>query len=382
MAFAEASRNQRSHSPASKDYNSHLPASTRIIRFAPAYNDRDRPMRTDDFDYDLPSDLIAQNPVEHRAHSRLLVLDRHSGRIRHSRFDCLGSFLQPGDLLVANRTRVIPARLAARRASGGAVELLLLRMVRESVWETMARPGRKLRPGEVLSVDGSALRAVPEQRQPDGNWTVRFEGAQDVAAAVRAAGRLALPPYIRDSTSPDSRYQTVYADRDGSIAAPTAGLHFTHELLKELKRVGITAEYITLHVGPGTFKPVTADDVEDHRMHAEWGEVPAATAGAINTARSAGGRIIAVGTTTTRLLESAWSEGLAIPFQGETDRFIVPGYRFRVIEGLITNFHLPRSTLLMLVSAFAGRDNVLHAYREAIRERYRFYSFGDAMLII
>jgi S-adenosylmethionine:tRNA ribosyltransferase-isomerase len=339
-------------------------------------------MRTDDFDYNLPADLIAQEPAAERSESRLLVMHRSSGRIEHSTFWCLGTYLRPGDLLVANRTRVVPARLHARRASGGAVELLLLRHAGDNVWETMARPGRKLRPGERLSVERSPLTATPVARQVDGNWMVRFDGPTDVASAVRDAGELALPPYIRHSSAPESRYQTVYGDRDGSIAAPTAGLHFTPPLLDELQSSGIGVEFVTLHVGPGTFKPVTVQTVEEHHMHAEWGEVPETTAAAINRCRARGGRIVAVGTTTTRLLESAWDGDVVAQFRGETDKFIYPGYTFNAIDGLITNFHLPRSTLLMLVSAFAGREAILHAYDEAIGARYRFYSFGDAMLII
>lgn len=339
-------------------------------------------MRTDDFDYELPPELIAQDPAPERAQSRLLVLRRAGGEIEHSRFACLGTFLEPGDILVANRTRVIPARLYARRPGGGAVELLLLREIERNVWEAMARPGRKLKVGEPLTVDGAPLTAVPALRQPDGTWLLRLGGAADPTDLIRRAGHLPLPPYIRQTSAPDARYQTVYADRDGSIAAPTAGLHFTPELLDELRGLGIETEFITLHVGPGTFKPVNVAMVEEHRMHAEWGEVTESTAAAINRARESGGRVVAVGTTTTRLLESAWDgKGLA-SFRGETDRFIYPGYAFRAIDGLITNFHLPRSTLLMLVSALAGRETVLRAYGEAIRARYRFYSFGDAMLIL
>jgi S-adenosylmethionine:tRNA ribosyltransferase-isomerase len=339
-------------------------------------------MRTDDFDYELPPDLIAQDPAQERSHSRLLVLHRSSGAIEHTRFDGIGAYLQRGDILVANRTRVVPARLFAQRRSGGRVELLLLRQIADDTWQAMVRPGRKLRPGEPLTVVNSALTAAPLERDVEGSWTVRFTGSDDIAGEVRAAGRLPLPPYIRHSTAPDARYQTVYADREGSIAAPTAGLHFTAELLGALQEGGVGIEYVTLHVGVGTFKPVTADRIEDHRMHAEWGEVPRPVAESVNRARAAGGRVVAVGTTTTRLLESAWGGTGVQPFEGETDSFIYPGYQFRAIDALITNFHLPRSTLLMLVSAFAGREHVLHAYREAIRHRYRFYSYGDVMLVI
>jgi S-adenosylmethionine:tRNA ribosyltransferase-isomerase len=262
------------------------------------------------------------------------------------------------------------------------VELLLLGRRDGRVWEAMARPGRKLRPGEPIEIDGADLCAEPLERNGDGTWIVRFDGPGDVDASLRAAGEVPLPPYIRDSRAPEDRYQTVYADREGSVAAPTAGLHFSQLLLQHLTESGIGMELVTLHVGAGTFKPVTVDRIEDHRMHAEWGEVPPRTAEVVNETRRAGGRVIAVGTTTTRLLESAWTGTAVEPFTGETDRFIYPGYQFGVIDGLVTNFHLPRSTLLMLVSAFAGRENVLRAYRVAVEEQYRFFSFGDAMLII
>lgn len=339
-------------------------------------------MRTDDFDYALPPELIAQEPAPERSQSRLLVLDRHSGTIEHARFADLGRFLRRGDLLVANRTRVIRARLHGRRRTGGSVELLLLGRRDGPVWEVMARPGRKLRPGEPIEIDGADLCAEPVERNGDGTWTVRFDGPGDVDASLRAAGEVPLPPYIRGSRAPEDRYQTVYADREGSVAAPTAGLHFSQPLLQHLTESGIGMEMVTLHVGAGTFKPVTADRIEDHRMHAEWGEVTPRTAAAVNETRRSGGRVIGVGTTTTRLLESAWTGTALEPFTGETDRFIYPGYQFGVIDGLVTNFHLPRSTLLMLVSAFAGRENVLRAYGVAVEERYRFFSFGDAMLII
>jgi S-adenosylmethionine:tRNA ribosyltransferase-isomerase len=246
----------------------------------------------------------------------------------------------------------------------------------------MARPSRKVRAGAHLAVPGSPIVAIPLSSAGDGRWVVRFQGADDLEPALRRHASLALPPYIRAGPTSDDRYQTVYADQEGSIAAPTAGLHFTERLLDELAACGVERAFVTLHVGPGTFKPVTAESVGEHHMEAEWGEVPASVANRINGARAAGGRIVAVGTTTTRLLESAVDEGRVRPFSGETDRFIYPGYRFRAIDALITNFHLPRSTLLMLVSALAGRELVLEAYREAVRRGYRFYSFGDAMLIL
>ncbi|HZU12831.1 MAG TPA: tRNA preQ1(34) S-adenosylmethionine ribosyltransferase-isomerase QueA [Chloroflexota bacterium] len=339
-------------------------------------------MRTDDFDYQLPPDLIAQEPAAERSHSRLMVVNRAERTISHDRFDRIGDYLRPGDLLVANRTRVIPARLAARRETGGHVELLLLKDRGSHVWEAMARPSRKLSTGQTLSIAGAPVQAQLVASLGEGQWLVCFSGDGDIGSALRQAGALPLPPYITNPNAPVDRYQTVYADRDGSVAAPTAGLHFTPELLDSLRARGIGVEFVTLHVGPGTFKPVTAERVEEHRMHAEWGDVPAEVADAVNRTREGGGRTIAVGTTSTRLLETARDGARAVQFQGDTDRFIYPGYRFGVVDGLVTNFHLPRSTLLMLVSALAGRDLIRHAYDEAVRCRYRFYSFGDAMLIL
>lgn len=339
-------------------------------------------MRTADFDYTLPPELIAQAPAAERSASRLMVVNRADDTIRHDRFDRIGTYLRPGDLLVANRTRVIPARLAATRETGGHVEILLLRERGGGEWEAMARPSRKIAPGQTLAVGGSSLQVRVIAELGAGEWVMCFEGAGNVAAQLRAAGTVPLPPYIRNPNAPLDRYQTVYADRDGSVAAPTAGLHFTPALLDSLRGGGVGVEFITLHVGPGTFKPVTAERIEEHRMHAEWGEVPAVVADAVNRTRRAGGRVVAVGTTTTRLLETARQGTVSVPFQGETDRFIYPGYDFGIIGGLVTNFHLPRSTLLMLVSALAGRDLISRAYDEAVRARYRFYSFGDAMLIL
>jgi S-adenosylmethionine:tRNA ribosyltransferase-isomerase len=262
------------------------------------------------------------------------------------------------------------------------VELLLTRPHAPDRWTALARPSRRLHAGDRLRCGDDGLRAEVVAPSGPGEWLVRFEGPADVAAAIRAAGRLPLPPYIGATSAPPERYQTVYADRDGSVAAPTAGLHFTPELLARLSAAGVAMHYVTLHVGPGTFRPVTAERVEEHQMDAEWGEVPEAVAAAVSDTRACGGRVVAVGTTTTRLLESAWVSGRVQPFRGDTTRFIYPGYRFQAIDALITNFHLPRSTLLMLVSAFAGRERVLKAYGEAIARSYRFYSFGDAMLIL
>lgn len=339
-------------------------------------------LRTDDFDYHLPPGLIAQEPLPQRGMSRLLVLYRGSGRIVHDRFSNLPAYLRRGDVLVANRSKVLPARVWANKKTGGAVELLLLQPAGEARWLTLARPSRKLRPGASLKVRGEALEAILEEHRAEGQWVVRFVGDGDVASRLRRAGTIPLPPYIHNEHIALDRYQTVYADREGSVAAPTAGLHFSPSILRELSKQGVGIEHITLHIGLGTFRPVTVDRVEQHRMHPEWGEVPAETAAAIEKARRAGGRVVAVGTTSTRLLESACEDGELRAFTGMTDRFIYPGYTFRAVDALLTNFHLPRSTLLMLVSAFAGRDTVLAAYQEAIREGYRFYSFGDAMLIL
>ena len=339
-------------------------------------------LRTDQFDYDLPIELIAQQPSPSRDGSRLLVVDRRTERFAHRHFYDLPQYLQMGDVLVANRSRVLPARLLAHRESGGAVELLLLHSTAGADWIVLARPSRKLRAGMTLSIDGSRLEAILRAPEGDGRWSVTFRGEGDIAAQLREAGTLALPPYIRTTTAPLDRYQTIYADREGSIAAPTAGLHFTPLMLDTLRQRGISLRFVTLHVGIGTFKPITTERVQDHHMHAEWGEVDAPTAVAVNDARAAGGRVFAVGTTTTRILESAFADEALQPLSGETNRFIYPGYHFQAIDCLITNFHLPRSTLLMLVSAFAGRELILEAYREAVLQKYRFYSFGDAMLIL
>ncbi len=339
-------------------------------------------LRTSDFDYPLPQELIAQTPAERRELSRLMVIERAHGTIVHQRFADIGRHLAPGDLLIANRSRVIPARLRVRRETGGAVELLLLRQLAPERWLALARPSRKLRPGMRLTIEESGMTAQLFDQRAEGQWVVQFDGAGDIRAEIERVGEIPLPPYIRNETAPRDRYQTVYADRDGSIAAPTAGLHLSESLLDELRGSGVRIEFITLHVGLGTFRPVTVERIADHHMDAEWGEVPEQVVEAIASTRDGGGRVVAVGTTTTRLLETAAESGTVQPFRGETAHFIYPGYAFRVIDGLVTNFHLPRSTLLMLVSAFAGRDLILQAYQEAIDERYRFYSFGDAMLIL
>ncbi len=339
-------------------------------------------LRTDQFDYDLPGELIAQQPTPRRDGSRLLVIDRRTETFTHRHFYDLPEYLQMGDVLVANRSRVRPARLLAHRETGGAVELLLLNSTSDHDWIALARPSRKLRPGMTLNIDGSRLEAVLRAPEGDGRWSVTFQGEGDIATQLREAATLALPPYIRATTAPLDRYQTIYADREGSIAAPTAGLHFSPLMLDALRQRGIYLQFVTLHVGIGTFKPITAGRVQDHHMHPEWGEVDASTAAVVNDARAVGGRVFAVGTTTTRILESAFADGGLQPLSGETTRFMYPGYHFQAIDCLITNFHLPRSTLLMLVSAFAGRELILEAYREAVLRKYRFFSFGDAMLIL
>lgn len=351
-------------------------------------------MRVDAFDYELPDELIAQAPCEPRDASRLLMLPRGAGAPVHRAFRDLPSFLRAGDVLVVNDTRVMPARLQGWRAGGGAAEVLLLRPAGDGRWHALVRPAGRLGPGRRIMFgeegpDGPPLAAVVEDRLPEGEALVRFEapgGAEATAALLRGLGRTPLPPYIKGELSDPERYQTVYGRAEGSVAAPTAGLHFTPAILAAVAAAGVTIATVTLHVGPGTFRPVRAERVEEHRMHAEYYSVPPATAGAVAAVRARGGRVIAVGTTAARTLEAAAlaaGDG-APPAAGEgwTDLFIHAGYRFRVVDGLLTNFHLPCSTLLMLVCAFAGRERVLAAYAEAVRQRYRFYSFGDAMLIM
>ena len=349
-------------------------------------------MKLAEFDYELPPDSVAQWPGTRRDGSRLLVLDRDDGSIEHRRFFELDRLLDPGDLLVLNDTRVVPARLGARKASGGHVELLLLQPQvaaqpadgPEQTWRALLRVSRAPRPGSELTLDGG-LSAVVEGRDDDV-WLLRIRG--DVHRALERHGRMPLPPYIRrsdeqrvDETLDRERYQTVYASRPGAVAAPTAGLHFTPELLERLQRRGVRTATLTLHVGPGTFQPVRSEEVEGHRMHEEWCELPAATARAVSEVRRSGGRVVAVGTTVVRTLESRVDEaGSLAPGAARCGLFIYPGFRFRAVDALLTNFHLPRSTLIMLTAAFAGRDRLLAAYREALDQGYRFYSYGDAML--
>lgn len=343
------------------------------------------PLAMSDYDYDLPPELIAQTPIEPRDASRLMVVDSPSGRISHHHFRDIGAFLDPGDLLVLNDTRVIPARLHGRRPSGGLVEFLLLRRLADGSWEAMGRPGRRLRPGSTVSLFDSAGAATEQQvevagRLDDGLLSIRLPA--EVEADLDRFGEMPLPPYIGERLDDPERYQTVYAVRTGSAAAPTAGLHFTQRLLDELSRQGVRIARITLHVGLGTFLPVKVEDARQHHMHREWYHVDAATLAAIRETERAGRRVVAVGTTSCRTLESLGA-GVALDHDVTdwTDLFITPEHRWRLVDALVTNFHLPRSTLLLLVSGLAGRDLIMRAYAEAIHEGYRFFSFGDAMLI-
>ncbi|HYU17812.1 MAG TPA: tRNA preQ1(34) S-adenosylmethionine ribosyltransferase-isomerase QueA [Chloroflexota bacterium] len=343
------------------------------------------PLATELYSYELPPELIAQAPAEPRDGSRLLVLDRASGSIVHSRFRDLADWLRAGDLLVLNRSRVVPARVLGRRlADGGAAELLLLRRRAPGLWETLVRPGRRLKPGARISL-GDGLIAEVLSYTPGGGRLVVLQGADDPDAAVLRAGTVPLPPYIRDWDGDPERYQTVYGDMPGSAAAPTAGLHFTPDLLERLRAASVSVAFVTLHVGLDTFRPVRSESLTQHEIHAEECTVAPETIRAVQAARSAGGKVVAVGTSTVRALETALAyQGTgqaASGWSGATSLYILPGHRFRAVDVLITNFHVPRSTLLALVSAFAGRALVLAAYREAIAHRYRFLSFGDAMLV-
>lgn len=340
-------------------------------------------MHLKDFDYSLPPELIAQEPLENREQSRLLVLDRRSGQAVHRRFTDLGEYLQPGDVLVSNNTRVIPARLYGRKENTGAlIEVVLLTRLEGRRWEALVRPGKRVQQGTRLIFGQGELVAEATEKTSSGGRILEFEFSGVFEEILERLGRMPLPPYIHKDLEDPERYQTVYARVPGSAAAPTAGLHFTPGCLETLKSQGIEWVEILLHVGLGTFRPVKEADITKHRMHSEYYEISPGAAESINRALGEGRRIIAVGTTSTRTLESACSQGEVQAGQGWTDIFIYPGYRFQVISGLVTNFHLPESTLLMLVSAFAGRENILNAYAEAVRERYRFFSFGDAMLII
>ena len=339
-------------------------------------------MKTSDFYFDLPPELIAQTPLERRDASRLLALDKATGETRHLHFHDLPSLLRPGDCLVLNDSRVLPARLIGRRAGGGACEVLLLTDRGDKVWECLARPGRKLRPGAKITFGDGELSAEVVGEAEGGNRLVRFDYEGIFLETLERLGKMPLPPYIKAELRDGERYQTVYSKVIGSAAAPTAGLHFTRELLEQVQDMGVKVCYVTLHVGLGTFRPVKAEKLDEHEMHAEYCTIPQETADVINETKRAGGRVICVGTTSCRTLES-WSgeDGVLSASAGWTNIFIYPGYRFKVLDGLITNFHLPESTLIMLVSALAGRERVLDAYAEAVRERYRFFSFGDAMFI-
>ncbi len=340
-------------------------------------------MKTSDFTFELPEELIAQDPLADRSSSRLLVLDKESGGIRHEVFKNVVSYLKKGDCLVLNDTKVLPARLIGEKEGTGAkIEVLLLKRRQDNVWETLVKPGRKAKPGTRISFGGGKLVGEVTGIVDEGNRLVRFEFEGIFEEVLDELGQMPLPPYITHQLEDKNRYQTVYAKHEGSAAAPTAGLHFTKELLKEIEEKGVRLAYVTLHVGLGTFRPVKVEDVTDHHMHSEFYSVDETAAQAINQTRKEGGRIISVGTTSTRTLESvADVDGHIEPKSGWTDIFIYPGYEFKVIDALITNFHLPESTLLMLVSALAGKEHILAAYEEAVRERYRFFSFGDAMFI-
>lgn len=346
-------------------------------------------LRRSDYYYDLPKELIAQDPLEDRSSSRLLVVNRETGERTHKIFKDIIEYINPGDCLVLNNTKVIPARLLGQREkTGGAVELLLLKRISGTDWETLVRPGKSCRPGQRLVFGDGLLKAEILDVIEGGNRIVRFEFDGIFEEVLDKLGEMPLPPYITHKLADPTRYNTVYARFNGSAAAPTAGLHFTPELLKQLEGKGVKLAYVTLHVGLGTFRPVKEDVITDHKMHTESYEVTPETAKIINDTKASGGRIICVGTTSCRTVESSAvknpdGDGFIVkPGSGDTDIFIYPGYEFKIMEGLITNFHLPESTLVMLVSAFAGREKVLDAYEEAVRERYRFFSFGDACLFI
>ena len=340
-------------------------------------------MKTSDFYYDLPQELIAQTPIEKRDTSRLMTLDRATGAVGHHHFYDLPDFLRPGDCLILNNSRVLPARLVGQRLPGGGIcEVLLLNDRGENIWECLVRPGRKLRKGTKLSFGNGELTAEIVEQLEEGGRLIRFDYEGIFLETLERLGKMPLPPYIKEELQDQERYQTVYSKVLGSAAAPTAGLHFTPELLETIQAKGVKIGYVTLHVGLGTFRPVKEDTIEDHPMHSEYCTISQETADLINETRANGGRCICVGTTSCRTLESwAAEDGRMEAKSGWTNIYIYPGYRFKVMDGLVTNFHLPESTLIMLVSAFAGREHVLAAYEEAVREKYRFFSFGDAMFI-
>ncbi len=339
-------------------------------------------MKTHDFWYDLPEELIAQTPLEKRDSSRLLVLDKNSGEVNHRHFYDIIEYLQPGDCLVMNDSRVLPARLLGHRPTGGAVEVLLLRDLGDKKWECLCKPGRKMQQGSTVIFGNGELTATVTEVQEDGNRIIAFHYEGIFLEVLERLGKMPLPPYIRAELQDQERYQTVYSREVGSAAAPTAGLHFTNDLLDEIRAKGVNTTFVTLHVGLGTFRPVKAEEITDHHMHSELCMLSAETAEILNETKENGGRIICVGTTSCRTLESLVNDDGSFEAKSKwTEIFIYPGYQFKAMQGLITNFHLPESTLVMLVSAFAGRENVLDAYAQAVQERYRFFSFGDAMFI-
>lgn len=338
-------------------------------------------MKLSDFMYDLPEERIAQTPVEPRDHSRLMVIHRDTGDIEHKHFYDISDYLNPGDCLVINETKVIPARLYGERPTGGAVEVLLLKQLGPKRWETLVRPGRKLKPGAEVSFGDGRLKCRVMETTDVGGRIVEFECEGSFEAALDALGEMPLPPYIHEKLADRDRYQTVYAKQDGSAAAPTAGLHFTPQLMDRIRDKGVDIVPVLLHVGLGTFRPVKVENIEEHEMHSEYFEVTQDAADRVNAARQRGGRIIAVGTTSVRTLESAAEDGRLVAKRGDTNIFIKPGYRFQLVDALITNFHLPGSTLIMLVSALWDRERILAAYKTAVEDEYRFFSFGDAMLI-
>ena len=340
-------------------------------------------MKTSDFNYDLPEELIAQTPLQQRDTSRLLHLDRVSGEIEHRHFYDILDYLRPGDCLVMNDSRVLPARLLGHRPTGGAVEVLLLRDVGDKKWECLCKPGRKMQVGNEVIFGNGELTATVVEVQETGNRVVEFHYEGIFLEVLERLGKMPLPPYIKEELADQERYQTVYSREVGSAAAPTAGLHWTKELLEKARNMGVKTAFVTLHVGLGTFRPVKAEEITDHHMHAELCMISTETAAILNQTKKDGGRVICVGTTSCRTLESLVNGDGSFEAKSKwTEIFIYPGYAFKAMDGLITNFHLPESTLVMLVSAFASREHVLHAYEEAVKERYRFFSFGDAMCIL
>ena len=340
-------------------------------------------MKTHDFYYDLPEELIAQTPLEKRDHSRLMVLDRETGKVSHRQFFNVLDYLRPGDCLVMNDSRVLPARLLGHRPTGGAVEVLLLRDLGNKRWECLCKPGRKMQVGNQVVFGDGELTATVVEVQETGNRVVEFHYEGIFLEVLERLGKMPLPPYIKAELEDQERYQTVYSREVGSAAAPTAGLHWTNDLLEQARQLGVRTAFVTLHVGLGTFRPVKAEDILEHHMHSELCMMSAETAAILNDTKAKGGRIICVGATSCRTLESLVNQDGSFDEKSKwTEIFIYPGYEFKAMQGLITNFHLPESTLVMLVSAFAGRENVLSAYNQAVEEKYRFFSFGDAMLIL